>query len=152
MRAMLHLMKSSRLSYHSIRPSSRQHCRQRTCLQLISSGDMDPYIRIHIWFPRFILIVGNCNSRAALSILPSIDQGSWVRALHTSQYFRASTKSRPGSLSGSTARLSSHRPGFDPPEHRGTFSDLFGYIRHAATPETPALSLTKSVLKFRVVC
>jgi hypothetical protein len=36
--------------------------------------------------------------------------------------------------------------------YRNFFGSFFGYIRRVATPETPALSLTKSVLKFRVVC
>ena len=43
-------------------------------------------------------------------------------------------------------------PGSIPWNIREFFGTFFGYIRHAATPETPALSLTKSVLKFRVVC
>ena len=35
---------------------------------------------------------------------------------------------------------------------RDIFGSFFGYIRCAGTPEIPALPLTKSVLKFRVVC
>ena len=56
-------------------------------------------------------------------------------------------------ISYNTRYVYSLDPGFDPLEHLGTFfGSFFGYIRRAATPETPALSLTKSVLKFRVVC